>query len=83
MDVVLAGGSTIKVDMGRISIREYRELLATKDQVREDELLAQAAGLTVDELLDLPQPDYRLVVDAFFKTARAPLADPTSASAST
>jgi hypothetical protein len=82
MDVTLSGGKVLTVDLRRITIREYRELVTTKDQPREDALIAQVVGLTADELLDLPQPDYRLVVDRFFKTATEPLADPTSASAS-
>ena len=83
MNVTLSGGKTVTLDMAKITIREYRELLATKDQAEEDGILAKVAGLTVDELLDLPQPDYRRVVDTFFKTAREPLADPNSVSVST
>jgi len=83
MDVTLSGGKTVILDLGKISIREYRELLNTKDQDQEDGILAKVAGITVEELLSLPQPDYRRVVDTFFKAAREPLADPNSQSVST
>jgi len=83
MEVTLSGGKKVTVDLHKITIKEYRELMSTKDQEREDALIGQVVGLTVDELLELPQPDYRQVVAAFFETATEPLADPTLASAST
>lgn len=82
-DVTLHGGRVITIDLHRISMREYRAMVDTS-QPREqgDATLAKAAGLTVEELLDLPQPDYRRLVGAVIKAAREPLADPNSVSAS-
>lgn len=73
----LNDGRVLTVDLARVSIREYRALFA-KDQPQADEdaTLAKAAGLTVDELLALTQPDYRRLVALFFQAAREPLADP-------
>lgn len=76
-DLVLADGRPVTLDLGKISIREYRALF-DKTQTRDDEdaTMAKVAGMTVDELLDLPQPDYRRLTTAFMKKAAAPLADP-------
>jgi hypothetical protein len=67
----------IKIDLSVVSIREYRALF-DKDQPQdaEDATIAKACGITVDELLDLPQPDYRRLCKRFFDAAREPLADP-------
>jgi len=83
-NLTLNDGREITIDMSVITIREYRELFK-KGQKQEDEdaTLARASGLTVDELLDLSQPDFRRLAEAFFKAAREPLADPNSVSEST
>lgn len=76
-DLTLAGGRVITVDLNRVSIREYRALFVKdQPQAEEDATLAKAAGLTVDELLELGQSDYRKLAALFFKLAREPLADP-------
>ncbi len=76
-DLQLVDGRVLTVDLGRVSIREYRALFVKdQPQTEEDATLAKAAGLTVDELLTLSQPDYRRLVALFFKIAREPLADP-------
>ena len=63
-----------EIDLNRISIREYRRLFDSgQSEDEENETIARAAGLTVDELLDLPQPEYRKLVAEFFRKAREPL----------
>lgn len=65
------------IDLSRITIREYRALFVKEQpQAEEDATVAKAAGITVDELLELPQPEYRRLIKAFFDKAREPLADP-------
>lgn len=60
--VKLSNGREITVDIGRISVREYRALFNPEQkQDDEDSTLAKVAGLAVDELLDLSQPDYRRI----------------------
>lgn len=67
----------IEIDMSRITIREYRSLFdKSQSQDAEDAIIARVCGITVDELLDLTQPDYRRLVKRFFEKAREPLADP-------
>ena len=77
MDVTLSTGKVLPVDLSKITIKEYRALF-DKDQRREDEdaTLAKCFGITVDELLELSQPDYRRAAAAFFEAAREPLEDP-------
>jgi hypothetical protein len=68
---------SITVDLSRITIREYRALFDKEQpQEAEDATIAKVCGLTVEELLELPQPDYRRLVKRFFDAARAPLSDP-------
>lgn len=76
--LTLKDGRTLTLDLARITQREYRALF-NKDQAQADEdaTLAKVAGIGPDELLDLPQPEYRRLVALFFKLAREPLADPS------
>lgn len=77
--VKLSHGREITVDIGRISVREYRALFNPEQkQDDEDSTLAKVAGLAVDELLDLSQPDYRRIITAMLADAKQPLdADPS------
>lgn len=77
--VKLSNGREITVDIGRISVREYRALFNPEQkQDDEDSTLAKVAGLAVDELLDLSQPDYRRIIIAMLADAKQPLdADPS------
>ena len=77
--VKLSNGREITVDIGRISVREYRALFNPEQkQDDEDSTLAKVAGLAVDELLDLSQPDYRWIITAMLADAKQPLdADPS------
>lgn len=82
-DVTLHDGRELTIDLYAISIREYRSLFdRAQPQENEDALIAKCVGLTLEQYLDLPQPDYRRVGEAFLRRAREPLADPNSASAS-
>jgi hypothetical protein len=61
-----------------MSLREYRGLFDRKQpQEQEDRIISKISGLTLDEYLDLPQPDWRRLLTTFFKKAREPLADPS------
>jgi hypothetical protein len=77
-DYVLADGRELVFDLDRLSMREYRAFckgsLLSED---DDQLLAKVTGLPVESFGDLPQPEYRRVLAAFFTKAREPLADPT------
>lgn len=74
--VILHSGHALPIDLYQMSLAEYRSLFdATQPPEVGDAIIAKVVGLTVAELTDLPQPDYRRVVQAVFKAAREPLAD--------
>ncbi len=77
-DIKLADGREITFDLYKISRREFEKLF-DKKTTRTDEAvsIARVAGISTDELLDLPLPDWKKVVVAFYKKAQAPLADPS------
>ena len=82
--VKLSDGRELTADLYKISQREYRALFdKTQTTAEEDATVGKVFGLTADEIADIPQPDYRLVVREFFDKAKEPLADPNSQSAST
>ena len=82
--VTLSDGRVLEVDLHKITMREYRRFFTSDSSPYEDdEVFAKALGLTADELVDLPQPDYRAACFAVLEIARKPLAVPNSASAST
>lgn len=83
-DIVLSDGREVTFDLTKISLREYRALFdPTQKQSDEDVILARLSGMDVDEYLDLPYPDWRKLVMAFFTVARQPLSSPNSVSEST
>ena len=66
-----------KFNLGKISIREYRELF-DKDTTHEQEyeIMAKCIDMTAEEIGDLPQPEFRLLMSDFIKAASKPLDDP-------
>lgn len=76
-DHTLPDGREITFDLGKVTRREYSALVEARlTNAQDDEIIARAAGLTVDQIGDLSQPEWRRLVRAFFKKAREPLADP-------
>ncbi len=83
-DLTLSDGREITFDLDKISIREYRALFDPKQSVAEEDALIRAvSGLGDEEYLGLSLNDQKRLLKAFLKKARAPLADPNSAGAST
>lgn len=81
--VILSDGRVLEIDLHSITMREYRTLFTVSTTPEEDDkIYAKALGLTSDELIDLPQPDYRAACFAVLEVARKPLKDPNSPSAS-
>ena len=76
-DLVLKDGREIEIDMYQLSIGEWRALLSP-DQEDEDEYktLAKITGLTAEEVEEIKQPDYKLLIQAVIKKAANPLSDP-------
>lgn len=77
-DITLSNGREITFDLSQMTLREYRGLFdKAQAPEQEDKIIAKVAGLSVDEYLDLPQPDWRKLILSFFKKAREPLSDPS------
>jgi hypothetical protein len=65
------------IDLASVTISDYRKLgKSSMGDVSGDEILARAAGLSVDQVQALTYDDYRRLLRAFFKRAGEPLADP-------
>lgn len=78
MIVKLKDKTEIKVDLYALTVGEVRDLLEGKKEKgfdKEDEVIAKAAGITVEQLRALPFPSYRKVVRAFWDCLRDPLKD--------
>lgn len=68
--VKLSDGREITFNFYAITIKEYRSLFSNEqEQEEEDALVARVAGMTVDELTGLPQPDYRRLLRGFLREA--------------
>ena len=76
-DLVLKDGREIEIDLYQLSIGEWRALLRP-EQSDEDEYatLAKLTGLTAQEVLEIKQPDYALLIRAVIKKAANPVSDP-------
>lgn len=62
----------------KTSNKEWRKITNPKTTEEEEfEILAKASGLKVEEIGNIPQPDYRLILDAFLRLAIQPLTNPT------
>ena len=81
--IKLSDGREIEVNATGMTMREYRALVTPGGKAEDDDrTLSKFCGLSVDELIDLPVPDYRAIVMAVIRSANtAP--DPNSQSAST
>lgn len=73
-DYELKDGREITFDLNAFTLGEYRAILS-KDGTREmeDELIAKASGLTVDEIVNLPYLEWKRLTNAFFTVLRAPI----------
>jgi len=76
--VTLFSGGEVTLDMMKITAKEWRELIEPKQAERDEAaIIGKAADMTADAILALPQPDYRLLVDALVAIATKPLENPT------
>lgn len=63
-----------KFDFSKITVREYRLLFdKTLAQDTEDELVAKVAGITKEDVQNLPFTEYRKFMKAFIEAATAPV----------
>lgn len=82
--VKLHDGRELTIDLNAISIKEWRTMFSRDTEIDEsDQILARIVGLSLAELQDLSQPDYRAVAVAVRDAGTAPLSDPNFQSGST
>ena len=82
-DVTLSDGTEITFDLMKVSYRQWKVIWdsgSSEDETNEH--IARCAGMTADELLDLPQPDFKLLIHALHRKGTQPLAVPNSQRAS-
>jgi hypothetical protein len=75
--VALSGGLEVVVDLTKLTIREYREMLGDCTEEREAELLKQCTGLTFEQQGRLNAIDFQRLVGTIIRVARNALANPT------
>jgi hypothetical protein len=83
MDVTLKNGKTITFDLYSFTFEEYTKIFTAEDENVGNELIARAAGITVEEYMQLPYPDNRKVYSMFFKLCREVMSNPNSESVPT
>jgi hypothetical protein len=75
--------TTITFDLTKMTYGQYKGMFDPKEEEgASDKVLARVAGMTEKQLRDLQYPDYRILLNEFFKKCREPLASPNSLSAS-
>ena len=76
------GGYQVTFDLNCFTRREYRQLLEPgRDEREDDGVIARATGLSVEQIEELGNTDWRRLWVAFFTKNREPLSDPNWASA--
>ena len=81
-DLKLSDGREVKIDLLKISMKEYRDWFfnpEVEDDVA-DSYIAKVTG--IKKASDLPMPDYRIIVNKVFEVSRLPVTDPNSSSES-
>lgn len=74
--IELKSKGIVKVDLYALTVADIRSLLdVKKKQHQGDEMLGKAVGMTANELLELPFPDYRKLTRFFWKCVSEPLKD--------
>ena len=76
--VKLFSGREVVIDLMKVSAQEWKDI-TKPSQSNEDEavIISKACGIPANELLEMPQPDYRLIIDSFIRLGTQPLTNPT------
>lgn len=78
------GDQEYTLDLMKITAAEYRSLFRNETTPEvEQEIIARAWGITVDEYMGLPYPHHYALNVEFLKAAKNPLESPNSVSGST
>lgn len=81
-DLKLSDGREVDIDLYQLSMKEYRDLFFNPEV--EDEIADSYVEKVTEikDASDLPQPDYRLVINKIFEKSQRPVSDPNSSSES-
>ena len=78
MTATLFSGREVVVDISKISTSEWKSITrAGLSDEEEYALIGKVTNIKPEELAEMPQPDYRLLVDLFIKAGTQPLTNPT------
>ena len=80
-DVKLADGSIVHLDISELRRREWEDFWSSPEG--ENRVIAKFSNMSLDEVKDMLDRDFRLLVQEFIKLRNKPLDDPNSQSAST
>ena len=77
-DLKLSDGREFEIDLYQVSMKEYRDWFfnpEVEDEVA-DSYIEKVTG--IEDASELPQPDYRIIVNKVFELSRLPVSDPNS-----
>jgi hypothetical protein len=76
--VTLYSGKEVTLDIMKITMREWKDVTSLgKTADEEAAIIEKVTGIKADDLTNMLQPDYRLIVDAFIRAGTQPLTNPT------
>ena len=82
-DVTLSDGREITFDLMKVSYKQWKGIWNPGESEEDtDATIARCAGITFDELLELPQPDFKALIHALHRKGTQPLSVPNSQRAS-
>lgn len=77
-NVKLFSGREIVIDLMKVKTKDWKKI--TRGGVTDEEeyeILGRVTGLKAEELSELLQPDYRLLIENFVRLGTQPLENPT------
>ncbi len=76
-DFTLSDGREVDIDLGQITIKEWRSLRDPAQPVVEEfALIARVIGWEVEDVEKIKQPDYQLLITALVARSINPVSDP-------
>lgn len=76
-NITLRDGREIEIDLYKVTRKEFREFVNPRGKLEtEDVFVSKVTGLTLDEVANLPEPEFRRLVREIVKAIREPLSDP-------
>ena len=76
-DHIFRDGREVEINLWVLKDREWRSLKNPKQSDEEEyELISRVTGLSVEELGEVLQPDYQLLIQAIIRKSVNPVSDP-------